>query len=118
METNQRNIINDSSPEHFAIKRRKPKTNDSLSENASVEEDKPAKKRGRPIVAWRHTVEGKVDNRPNDPGYAKKYWLATYKKPFTCDNCGKTLTCSGSAIPRHKETMHCRLAKFTKQDSN
>jgi hypothetical protein len=77
----------------------------------SVETQTEKKKRGRPRVEWRHSVDGKVDNRPNDPGYAKKYWLANYKKPFTCDNCGKTLTCSGSAIQRHRETMHCRLAK-------
>jgi hypothetical protein len=86
--------------------------------NNSIETQTEKKKRGRPRVEWRHREDGTVDNKPNDPHYAKKYWLANYKKPFTCENCGKTLTCSGSSILRHKQTMHCKLAKFIKLESN
>ena len=41
--------------------------------NNLIETQTEKKKRGRPKVEWRHSVDGKVDNRPKGLEYAKKF---------------------------------------------
>ena len=115
----QESIINNSVP--FTIKRRNKKAEDShtkTEEKAKLTEEKTKseKKLGRPRVEWRHREDGTYISRAIDPDYFKKYWAETFKKPFNCHLCTKTLTiCSPGAIKANEKSMHCQLAVLKKQ---
>ena len=74
--------------------------------------EKPKKTRH---VEWRNTEDGVYNGKPSDPDYDKVFWKTHYKKPFTCDICGKTLTCCGSAIQKHQQSMRCQISKLKKE---
>lgn len=73
------------------------------------------KKRGRPMTPWRHGENGKYNRKCLDQKYYIKYWHEHYKKEYTCEICGKCLTCIGGALHAHRRTMHCQLAKLKKE---
>jgi len=94
-------------------KRGRPKK--AAETTSSEEEAKPAKKVGRPIAEWRHGPDGKYNSCAIDPEYAKKYFNEHLRKPWTCPVCEKTLKTCGPAIHKHKNSLHCQLAKLKKQ---
>jgi hypothetical protein len=84
----------------------------AVDENAEPSEPK---KIGRPITPWRHLANGKYYSSSKDPNYQMSYWRENYRKPYTCEICGATLQSCGSAVHKHKRTLHCQLAKFKKE---
>ena len=80
-----------------------------------IKPEKEPKKKGRPIVAWRHGEDGKYHSSSADPTYSTRYWQEHYRKPFECTICGKILQCCGSGVHKHQRGMHCQLAKLKKQ---
>ena len=59
---------------------------------------------------WRD--DGTYDKKPLDPNYFKKYYQNHLKQPFTCPDCGKTIS-SKSNLSKHQQTAKCRNAKIT-----
>ena len=80
-----------------------------------IKPEKEPKKKGRPIVAWRHGEDGKYHSHSADPKYSTRYWQEHYRKPFECNICGTILQCCGSGVHKHQRGMHCQLAKLKKQ---
>ncbi len=92
----------------------KKKGRPKIVKEASLEPEEP-KKRGRPMTPWRHGDNGKYNRKCLDQQYYIKYWHEHYKKEYTCEICGKCLTCIGGALHAHRRTMHCQLAKLKKE---
>ena len=113
-ETIKTNIITNQTDTTFQCevlikKRGRPK------KTVEVTSEKEPKKKGRPIVPWRHGEDGKYHSHSADPTYSTRYWQEHYRKPFECKICGKVLQCCGSGVHKHQRGMHCQLAKLKKQ---
>ena len=95
-------------------RRRTPKTKEP-NDKTDIDENSEAKKRGRPIAAWRHGEDGKYNKQAIDPEYSTQYWRENYRKPFTCPICETILKTVGSNVLKHQRTLHCQLAKYKKE---
>ena len=54
----------------------------------------------------RWNTDGTYDNKPLDPDYFKKYYLKKLKAPFTCPDCGTTIS-SKANLSKHRNTKKC-----------
>ena len=50
---------------------------------------------------------GTYANKPLDPDYFKKYYINKLKTPFTCPDCGTTIS-SKANLSKHRNTRKCR----------
>ena len=101
-------------PQEFKPTEPKKKGRPKIVKEDSTEPEEP-KKRGRPMTPWRHGENGKYNRKCLDQQYYIKYYHEHYKKEYTCEICGKCLTCIGGALHAHRRTMHCQLAKLKKE---
>ena len=55
-----------------------------------------------------HTTapDGTYDKKPLDPKYVQKYYQKKLTTPFTCPNCGRTIS-SKSNLSKHRQTNRC-----------
>ena len=51
--------------------------------------------------------DGTYDKKPLDPNYFSKYYQRKLKTPFTCPDCGRTIS-SKSNLSKHRETEVCK----------
>ena len=60
-----------------------------------------------PKKTSRWNTDGTYDNKPLDPDYFKKYYQNKLKTPFTCPDCGTTIS-SKANLSKHRNTKKCR----------
>ena len=54
----------------------------------------------------RYKPDGTYDKKPLDPNYFSKYYQKRLSTPFTCPDCGRTIT-SKSNLSKHRQTNVC-----------
>ena len=54
----------------------------------------------------RYKPDGTYDKKPLDPNYFSKYYQKILSNPFTCPDCGRTIT-SKSNLSKHRQTNVC-----------
>ena len=54
----------------------------------------------------RYKPDGTYDKKPLDPNYFSKYYQNKLSTPFTCPDCGRTIT-SKSNLSKHRQTNRC-----------
>ena len=60
-----------------------------------------------PTKQSRWKPNGTYDTKPLDPDYFKKYYLNNLKTPFTCPDCGTTIS-NKTNLSKHRNTKKCR----------
>ena len=50
--------------------------------------------------------DGTYDKKPLDPNYFSKYYQKKLSTPFTCPDCGRTIS-SKSNLSKHRQTNIC-----------
>ena len=61
-------------------------------------------------TSTRWKPDGTYDKRPLDPEYFSKYYQKKLSTPFTCPECGRTIT-SKSNLSKHRQTKKCMNSK-------
>ena len=59
-----------------------------------------------PPTSTRWKPDGTYDKKPLDPNYFSKYYQKKLSTPFTCPDCGRTIT-SKSNLSKHRQTNRC-----------
>ena len=57
-------------------------------------------------TSTRWQPDGTYDKKPNDPKYFSKYYQQKLSTPFTCPDCGRTIS-SKSNLSKHRQTNIC-----------
>jgi hypothetical protein len=57
-------------------------------------------------TSTRWKPDGTYDKKPNDPQYFQKYYQKKLSTPFTCPDCGRTIS-SKSNLSKHRQTNIC-----------
>ena len=57
-------------------------------------------------TSTRWKPDGTYDKKPLDPNYFSKYYQKKLSTPFTCPDCGRTIT-SKSNLSKHRQTIRC-----------
>ena len=60
----------------------------------------------KPPQRIREKPDGTYDSKPNDPNYFQNYYQKNLKTPFTCLDCGRTIS-SKSNLSKHRHTKIC-----------
>ena len=63
-----------------------------------------------PTTSTRWKPDGTYDRKPLDPDYFSKYYQKKLSTPFTCPDCGRTIT-SKSNLSKHRQTKRCMNSK-------
>lgn len=58
------------------------------------------------VTSRRWQPDGTYDKKPLDPDYFSKYYQKKLSTPFTCPDCGRTIT-SKSNLSKHRQTNIC-----------
>ena len=61
-------------------------------------------------TSTRWKPDGTYDKKPLDPEYFSKYYQKKLSTPFTCPECGRTIT-SKSNLSKHRQTKKCMNSK-------
>ena len=57
-------------------------------------------------TSTRWKPDGTYDKKPLDPDYFSKYYRKKLSTPFTCPDCGRTIS-SKSNLSKHRQTNIC-----------
>jgi hypothetical protein len=57
-------------------------------------------------TSTRWKADGTYNKKPLDPNYFTKYYQQKLTTPFTCPDCGRTIT-SKSNLSKHRQTNRC-----------
>ena len=63
-----------------------------------------------PAMPTRWKRDGNYDKKPDDPKYFSRYYQEKLSTPFTCPDCGRTIT-SKSNLSKHRQTKKCMNSK-------
>jgi hypothetical protein len=74
---------------------------EALHQSSNPHNDPPT------ATSTRWKTDGTYDKRPLDPDYFSKYYQRKLSTPFTCLDCGRTIT-SKSNLSKHRQTNRCR----------
>lgn len=80
-------------------------TFDSMSQIVQDELQSSSEEEPKRQSRWKDN--GLYDTKPLDPDYFKKYYQNKFKTPFTCPDCGTTIT-NKSNLSKHRGTKKCR----------